>query len=375
MIAKKTILIFHSALAPYRIDFFNEISKAFNATIVFLSDNLRNQKFDNQKLIARTNFDAQYLNKKIVLADRDINFGYLSYLNKIQPDLVISGEFGLSVLIPYFFNFLIKKKYKIITICDDSLEIAKNCSGLRKILRNFLITKLDGMILVNSDVGNWYSRNFILKSEPLIFPILQNEKIFREQLEESLPISELYIQKWNLTGKKILLYVGRLTEVKGLDRLLEAFAKAEISQDNCMIIVGDGELKENLIGLSNTLKISDKVFFVGRYEGVDLLAWYNIGSVFVLPSHYEPFGAVVNEALLSGCQVICSSKAGASTLIRKGENGNVYDPYDIKSLVSLISLNMKGILGLTEKIQVKKSLMIDSFDKNIISLVSYLKEK
>ncbi len=369
----KKILIFHSALAPYRIDFFNEISKAFDATIVFLSTNLRNQKFDNEKLIAKTNFDIHYLSRKIVVADRDINFGYSSCLKKVQPDVVIGGEFGLPVIIPYLFRFFTKRKYKIVTICDDSLSIATNCSGLKKWIRKILITRLDGIILVNSEVGIWYSKNFYLKKTPLIFPILQDEKIFREQLEASVSISEEYIQKWNLQEKKVLLYVGRLAKVKGLELLLNAFAQSKI-EDSCLVLVGDGEEKERLVALTKEFKISKKVFFVGRYEDLELLAWYNIGSVFVLPSHYEPFGAVINEALLAGCKVICSSKAGSSTLVNEHKNGKIYDPNDVSLLTRLIFQMIGESKVLTEKVIIKESLMLDDFDKNVISLVNFINE-
>jgi glycosyltransferase involved in cell wall biosynthesis len=58
----------------------------------------------------------------------------------------------------------------------------------------------------------------------------------------------------------------------------------------------------------------------GRYEPKELLAWYHCASGFILPSYYEPFGAVINEALIFGLPVFCSQFAGASFLLNSGED-------------------------------------------------------
>ena len=98
---KKKLLIFHSALAPYRINFFNKLSEEFSATIVFLSDNLRNQNFNRANLLAQITFTPHYLKHKIVINDRDINFGYSSYIFKVQPDSEKSTKFILFAMIVY----------------------------------------------------------------------------------------------------------------------------------------------------------------------------------------------------------------------------------------------------------------------------------
>ena len=66
------------------------------------------------------------------------------------------------------------------------------------------------------------------------------------------------------------------------------------------------------------------------------MRWYRLGSVFALPSSSEPFGAVVNEALLSGIPVVCSDRAGALGLIREGETGAIVDAADSHALVAAL---------------------------------------
>ena len=68
------------------------------------------------------------------------------------------------------------------------------------------------------------------------------------------------------------------------------------------------------------LGIDANVRFVGRYEGEELTAWYRVSQVFALASHIERFGAVVNEALISGLPAVVSNNVGARILIDEGIN-------------------------------------------------------
>jgi glycosyltransferase involved in cell wall biosynthesis len=67
-------------------------------------------------------------------------------------------------------------------------------------------------------------------------------------------------------------------------------------------------------------------------EGSELYAWFNCGTLFVLASEFEPWGAVVNEVLVAGLPVVCSDKAGAKELIEPGINGEVINPNEPKVL-------------------------------------------
>lgn len=120
----KRLLIFHSALAPYRIDFFNALAKHYLCHIVFLSRNNRNQPFRQKRLLEKARFEYSYMDMKLIINNRDINFGYMYNILKYKPDIVIGGEYGLPTLLPLFYRKLFRKKYSIYTICDDSLKIS-----------------------------------------------------------------------------------------------------------------------------------------------------------------------------------------------------------------------------------------------------------
>ena len=302
---KKRLLVFHSALTPYRIDFFNALAEHFECTVVFVSRNNINQPFEQEELLKKCLFKRDYMDMRIQLPqNRVMNFGYMYRILKYKPDIVIGAEYGLPTLLPYLYKKLFHLKYTLYTICDDSLK-----------LRDFLIKRLNGVILVSDKVAEWYSSHFKLKQRPIVFPIIYNETPYRAMLQRIIPVSKTYQEQYDLINKKVVLFVGRLTEVKNIPLLIQAFAQLHTDDNARLVIVGDGDMRENLLSMVQKVGMENKIIFPGRFEGDKLYAWYNIADLFVLSSTYEPFGAVIVEALEAGCHVLCSERAGAANLI------------------------------------------------------------
>jgi len=144
-----------------------------------------------------------------------------------------------------------------------------------------------------------------------------------EKLEE---IAGQYVQKYDLSGRKVLLFVGRFIPEKGLPNFVDVIHSLLLEhQDLVLVLVGDGDEKQKLQAQILNKQLQQRVLLPGRFEGEELYAWYLCASGFVLPSTYEPFGAVVNEALIFGLPVFCSKHAGASYLITDGK-GLLFDP-------------------------------------------------
>ena len=360
--SKIKLLVFHPSMAPYRIDFWNSLNEVFDLKIYFLHKNVLDQPFNQQELKNQLKFECNYLDTGFLIGPRAFRRGFLQIIRNFKPDIVFTYEYSQTTLFIYLIRILFGFKFKIYSICDDSLQIATNCRGLRKFFRNYLIEKIDGLIVVNQKVADWYKTHFKLKNECIHFPIVVKDTEFRLRLSASIPQSNLFLEKYKLFGKKCILFVGRLVTIKGLDRLIKSFAKISITNpDAVLVLVGSGQQKNELHKLVFQSGLEEKVLFVGRYEGDKLLAWYNIGQIFVLASHQEAFGAVVNEALLSGATVICSENAGASELIKSEINGNIFNPYDTELLSILLDKELRKITSLEPLHQIRPTKMNISF--------------
>lgn len=134
--------------------------------------------------------------------------------------------------------------------------------------------------------------------------------------------------------KKVILFVGRLAEIKGVTYLIEAMK----SIDALLVIVGDGPLRENLE--KQAMSIKNKVIFLGAKTHEDLKTIYASADVFVVPSvtakdgGQEGFGLVILEAMASGLPVIASNSGGIKQLIVNGMNGLLCEEKCVKELVN-----------------------------------------
>jgi glycosyltransferase involved in cell wall biosynthesis len=128
-----------------------------------------------------------------------------------------------------------------------------------------------------------------------------------------------------------ITYIGQLVQRKGVDLLLRAAAK--LSQvEWCLQIAGDGPERARLRKIAEEPLLRKRVRFLGSLPNDaarDVLAG---SDVLVLPSLFDGWGAVVNEALMEGVPVICTRACGASELVLEGDRGDVVEPGSTESL-------------------------------------------
>ena len=128
-----------------------------------------------------------------------------------------------------------------------------------------------------------------------------------------------------LQGKRVVLFVGRIEPLKGVDLLIRAVAQLDEQQAIRVLIVGgrpgqDQEIRR-LRDLAEALHIAPLVQFLGLVPQEELPTYYNAADVCVLPSHYESFGLVALEAQACGVPVIASRVGGLPAVVRDGQTG------------------------------------------------------
>ncbi|MBD2150111.1 glycosyltransferase family 4 protein [Pseudanabaena sp. FACHB-1277] len=127
--------------------------------------------------------------------------------------------------------------------------------------------------------------------------------------------------------------VGRLHEQKGHQYLLKAFAK--VSDRARLLIIGDGDLKDELIKLADDLQISDRITFLGARS--DVHEFLSAIDVFVMPSLWEGQPIALLEALAMGKPCIVSDVDGISEVITNNVNGYLVKPKDIAGLTQAMN--------------------------------------
>ncbi len=169
--------------------------------------------------------------------------------------------------------------------------------------------------------------------------VAQSTRVDRESIRASWGVSR---------SDTVFLFCAKLQPWKRPHDLLEAFRKADLS-NAFLVFAGEGPLRTSLEKEAARLGISDRVRFLGFVNQTQLPAVYTASDLLVLPSVYDAFGVVVNEAMLCGCPVIASDRVGAARdLVMHGRTGFVYPCADVDALARVMRQSVSGELSLSE---------------------------
>lgn len=339
---KPLVLFVHHKCLWYRIPIFNMLAKKYDTCFVFTKEKKVDDLKAEYRIIKRHGFG--FLN---------IAVGLIPALFLDKYDLVVipqpnsPGEL-IDCLICFF---AVKVRRKPYMIWSGLWKWKEDKDLLPMRLYKALGREIVGYIYRNANSCVSYGTKH---SDYLLHLGVPAEKIFIAPQSSVLNTSNCDVKKvkddLGIAEKKIVLYVGRLIELKGVNYLIKAFARIrQERKDVCLIIIGGdgwyGKTKEKLISVDQLkilseklgLKLDQDIFFLGEVENDNLSAYYFISNIFVLPgiTHRigEAWGLVLNEAMQFGKPVISTDAVGAAyDLIEDGINGFMVPERDVEAL-------------------------------------------
>ena len=198
----------------------------------------------------------------------------------------------------------------------------------RKMKRVGVIVKNAAKIIVNSAAtGELYKEVVPSGPEPLIIrPGAPTIVATRSDASDELRT------KYALSGTRVILFLARLVERKGILVALDAIN--EIMKKNIeatLVIVGDGPMRARAEKRAQELKLYNRVRFIGRVETSEKWLWYSIAHLFWFPAQemkyeWEGFGITSLEAQAHGCPVVVSDVDGLPESVNPGVSGVVCEP-------------------------------------------------
>lgn len=339
--------------APYRTLQLNEYSKIEDVTLTAYYTDLANENRD-WKVNEATGYTEVDLTKyKILRACSFLNKKLITIVKK--NDLIILGGYEKITYILISIMCKILKKPTILFYDGISIDrLDKKENIIKKSIKKIVINN-SNYIMGNGKVSEiYFSRNFnyplnniynqylSVDSNKINFLFNQKEK-YRKEYREKLNICK---------DNKVLIYSGRLISIKNVESVVQAISKIK-RKDIILLITGGGELEDEIMNLSKRLGVKTIITgFISEQE--ELFKHYFVGDALILPSVYEPWGLVVNEAMSAGLPVLVSKICGCSLdLVKSGENGYLIDPYDVNNIAKnienvLFSRNIK-ILGVNSR--------------------------
>ena len=246
---------------------------------------------------------------------------------------------------------------------EHSIYNRRRSSKIFKILDSFIYSRYYKIICVSKQV------HFAL------IEWLPNLKRKCVVISNAVPISDL--SNWSPIKKYDILFVGRLTEAKGVDILLKAIKilKEKYQKEIKAAIVGKGYLEEELKELVMKLGIEKEVEFLGVRRDIEKLM--KSTKLFVLPSRWEGLPLTILEAMSSRTSIIATKVGGIPEVIENGKEGILISPEDPEALAKAIAELLKDRelrvkLGINAYKKVKEKYSIEAYTKNILEFYKSL---
>lgn len=280
-----------------------------------------------------------------------------SFLAKIQMPLLIISEFFSAYLIiknenikmihahwmlpQGFVGVFLKKIFRI------PLIVSVHGSDLFP-LKNMVLVGMQDFVIKNSDyvtVNSHAAKNEIVKRFPhhrtkiRVIPMGIDAKMFSKKNPK---------KPYKYSNNKLLLFVGRLSDQKGLQYLIDAMADILKHDSNAkLLVIGEGPYKEDLIERAINRGVKNNIEFLGAIQHSNLPFFYNIADIFIMPSlsndtGTESLGLTLIEAMASRCPVIGTDVGGIPNLIKNGRNGILVAQKEPKQLASVIIALLKS---------------------------------
>ena len=206
--------------------------------------------------------------------------------------------------------------------------------------------RLADLVIVPSTAGVSLMRSLGIPDDRVVLtPYCVNNEWWTDQLTK---VDRNGVRvRWGIPQDAVVVvFSAKLQPWKRPSDLLRAFVKVP-SCNAYLIFAGEGSLRSTLESEAESLGIAKNVRFLGFVNQSGLPEVYAASDILVLPSEYEPFGVVVNEAMLCGCCAIVSDRVGARfDLVREGETGFVFRAGDVDDLAAVL----RGILLCPEKL-------------------------
>ena len=224
----------------------------------------------------------------------------------------------------------------------DANVLGDTATGAKRAFKNaymnYAVSRMTGLLPCGTRGQQYFARyggeekpNFFMPHEP------DYGRIFDVTKEACAELLER--RGWDPERKRII-FTGRLVKVKGIETLIDAFVKIHEQRPEWdLLIVGGGELEQELRDrVAQAIPDPNRVLWTGFINDQhELSTLYRVADVFVLPSVYEPWAAVVPEAAAAGLVILASEMVGAAAeLCVDGVNGGTFSPRDSQKLAELL---------------------------------------
>jgi len=261
-----------------------------------------------------------------------LNRGLVSALQLASPDTIVCG--GYNYLSSWqALRWAKRNRIPFVLWSESTSSDHRYRRTLVELLKRKFLENCDGFVVPGKSARQYLEQLEVPPAKIFTAPNAVDIALFAAaQSRAQPPLAHLRSQL--ALPDKYFLFVGRLVRAKGVLDLLEAYAllAPELRERFSVVFAGNGPMRSELE--ARALEIyPGTVQFAGFVHQEELPIYYSLAECFVFPTHTDPWGLVVNEAMASGLPVICTRVAGcAADLVR--DNGRLISVGNLCELAS-----------------------------------------
>ncbi|MBI3475478.1 MAG: glycosyltransferase family 4 protein [Acidobacteria bacterium] len=326
---KRRVVILTEIIAPYRIPVFNALAARTEVDlhVIFLSETdpgLRKWQVYRDEL----QFSSQVLTSYRARLGRFsllLTRGVVDALRAADPEIIVCGGYNYFAMWQAQ-RWARRRGIPFLLWSESNAVDERNNFRLVEAAKRRFIRACQGYVVPGESAAA-YLKTFGLAADKIFLaPNAVDVARFVRGAEQAR--QDQGVRNRLGLPQRYLLYVGRFVRSKGVLDLLAAYATLPEStrREVGLVMAGDGEERDELVRRSRAIQ-PGTVLFPGFLQRDQLPAFYALSEALVLPTHSDPWGLVVNEALACGRPVIVTDVAGCvADLVQDGENGYVVPP-------------------------------------------------
>jgi glycosyltransferase involved in cell wall biosynthesis len=328
----RRIVILTEIISPYRIPVFNALAQqeGLDLHVMFLAETdaaLRQWRVYKDEI----HFSYQVLPSWRWRAGKGnllVNRGLWRALNTANPQAIICGGYNY----PASWGALWwarRRHAKFVLWSESNQQDHRSGRIWTEGLKQYFLRHCDAFVVPGKSSFAYLQDLGAAAQSIFNAPNAVDSAYFAAAAENARAQEAAHRQRLGLP-QRFILYAGRLVLEKGVFDLLEAYSKLEsdLRAKVGLVFAGDGESREELAEQAQQIR-PGTICFPGFAQREDLAVLYSLAEALVLPTHSDPWGLVVNEAMVCGLPIIVTSVAGcAQDLVEDGWNGCVVPARD-----------------------------------------------
>jgi glycosyltransferase involved in cell wall biosynthesis len=324
---KRRLVITTEIISPYRIPVFNVLAQHpdVDLHVIFLAEtdpSMRRWKVYKDEI--RFSYEVlPHWRRRVAGYNFLLNRGVTSALERAQPDVIVCGGYG------YLASWRVlgwaqRRKRPVFLWSESNQQDQRRGMPHVEMLKRRFISACSGFVVPGKSAAAYVETFGVPRERIFVAPNAVDNAFFSREAAAARSHAAEMRRQFSLPDR-YFLYVGRLVLSKGVFDLLEAYSRLapEVRAKAELLFVGDGVEQPELQTRAAAIH-PGSVRFAGFAHREQLAVYYALAEALVFPTHTDPWGLVVNEAMACGIPIVATDAGGCvADLVQDGWNGYV----------------------------------------------------